>query len=175
MTPLVELQTKRLRLIALDRENLRLSLEDAQSMERNLGLNRGSRVEDEGIETAVRQMLAVVVEDEARYLWSTHWQVVLREQNRIVGGLCFKGPPNEAGEVEIGYGTSSAYRRRGLMTEAVQELVRWAFGQPLVLSIVAETDRDNFGSHRVLRKCGFAPCGDGGQFLWWKIRRSAAD
>ena len=114
-----ELPTPRLRLIALDIENLRLSLYNRPQMEKNLGLEASQGMLEGELREAVEQMLCGAVRDEAGYLWHTHWQVVLQSQRRIIGGLCFKGPPNDRGEVEVGYGIIAEYEGRGYMSEAL--------------------------------------------------------
>jgi RimJ/RimL family protein N-acetyltransferase len=70
-----------------------------------------------------------------------------------IGGIGFKSAPNELGEVEIGYGIAHSYQDRGVASEAVAALCDFARrGAKFVL---AETDRDNPASQRVLEKCGF--------------------
>ena len=57
--------------------------------------------------------------------WS--WLPVLRETNELVGSCGFKGKPNAAGEVEIGYEIAAAHRQKGLGTEAALALRDLAF------------------------------------------------
>ncbi len=165
---MLELQTARLRLIALDAENLRLSLEDPQQMADNLGLQRCSSAPQGELRAAVEQMLAGVLRDAANYLWYTHWQIVLKEQNDIIGGLCFKGPPGTEGQVEIGYGIEPPYQGKGYMGESLAAILRWALEQPGVSAVVAETSKANVASHAVLRKAGFAPYRETHDCLWWR-------
>ena len=164
-----ELQTERLRLIALDAENLRLSLENPQRMVDNLGLQRYTSAPQGELRAAVEQMLAGVLRDEANYLWYTHWQIVLKEQNDIIGGFCFKGPPGAKGQVEIGYGIEPSHQGKGYMSESLAEILRWALAQPGVSAVVAETSKSNAASHAVLRKVGFAPYREAPDCLWWRI------
>ena len=166
-----ELQTKRLRLIALDVENLRLSLEDPRQMEKNLGLQTDTAVLEGEVRVAVEQMLAGVSMDEVNYLWYTHWQIVLKEENRSIGGFCFKGPPSETGEVEVGYGIEPEYQGKGYMSEALEEIIRWALEQPGVTAVVSETGKSNIASQRVLQKAGFAQYRETEGHLWWRICR----
>ena len=166
-----ELHTKRLRLVALDLENLRLELEEPEKMERNLGLRTGHAVLEGELREAVEKMLERVVVDQANYLWNTDWKIVLKEENRIIGGLCFKGPPNESHEAEIGYGIYPEYQRKGYMTEALQEIARWTFQHPQIVAILAETEKSNIPSQRVLEKIGFTKGRETELFLWWKLER----
>lgn len=56
---------------------------------------------------------------------------------------------------ELGYWLSEAHWGRGVMTEAVRQLCREAFGRFDILRIYAEPFADNPGSRRVLEKAGF--------------------
>ncbi len=164
-----ELETKRLRLIPLDAENLRLSLDGPQQLGENLGLQVSGAVMDSEMRSAVQQMLAGVLEDSENWLWHTHWQIALKAERRIVGGACFKGPADEHGEVEIGYGIDEAYRGHGYMTEALREMVRWALAQPRVLAVVSETAKSNTASQRVLQRAGFAQHKESSEYVGWRI------
>jgi ribosomal-protein-alanine N-acetyltransferase len=76
----------------------------------------------------------------------------------LIGNGGFKGEPRE-GTVEIGYSIIPAFQRRGYASEAVEALVLWAFDDPRVSRVVAETFPDLAGSLGVLRKAGFRKCG----------------
>ncbi len=167
--PLFVLHTKRLRLIALDADNLRLSLDDPELLERNLGLRTGHAVVAGDVRDAVKQMLAGVLRNGHAYLWYTHWIIVLNQHEVVAGGLCFKGPPDSSGEVEIGYGMNAECQDRGLMTEALHAVCRWALEQPGVSAILAETDKPNLPSQRVLKKCGFVRLREIESMRWWRL------
>ena len=56
----------------------------------------------------------------------------------------------------LGYAMSESYWGKGLMTEAAQAVLRFAFG-PMALDLVsAYCYPHNLRSKRVLEKCGFA-------------------
>ncbi len=81
----------------------------------------------------------------------------------------FIGPPSE-GEVKIGYSVLPQFQGRGYATEMVGALVRWAFAQPDVAHIAAETEWANPASVAVLAKLGFTAAGpsvdpDGTRFV----------
>ena len=67
----------------------------------------------------------------------------------------FKGPPQD-GTVEIGYSVLPRFQGQGYATEMVRGLVDWAFRQPGVARIAAETTADNLPSMRLLRRLGFS-------------------
>jgi len=72
----------------------------------------------------------------------------------------FKGPPNEAGEVELGYLTFAAHQGRGHACAIAAFLVSVArdAGVP---AIIAHTLPETNASTRVLEKTGFVRDGDG--------------
>ncbi len=88
------------------------------------------------------------------WAWYTNWRILWKSENVCVGSACFMGQPDARGVVEIGYGTHTAYRNRGFMTEAVGAMLRWALDQPRVSQVIAESERENVASHRVLEKNG---------------------
>jgi RimJ/RimL family protein N-acetyltransferase len=96
-------------------------------------------------------------------------QVRRLEGNIAIGGAGFKGRPDEAGEVEIGYGLAPSARRAGYATEAVGALIDLARVSG-VRAVVAETTADNVASQRVLRKHGFeVVAGEDAAQWWWRL------
>ena len=102
--------------------------------------------------------------------------IIHRADGRLIGDGGFKGRPNGRGEVEIGYAIIEAYRRQGYATEAAAALIDWAFRQPEVYAVIAETLPDGFHSQKVLRKLGMVFAGeyrhpDDGPILRWRLER----
>ena len=85
------------------------------------------------------------------------WIVVLKKTRAVIGDICFKGEPNDKGEIEIGYETYLPYRRQGYMTEAVGVILQWAMKEKAVKSIFAEAESSNLGSLKILEKNNFMP------------------
>jgi RimJ/RimL family protein N-acetyltransferase len=171
---MLELQTERLRLLALNPGELDELVQNAAALERRLGLEPGIP-RDPLLERELWLTQLILLEKIERspraYLWNTQRLIVVKAENRRVGGFCFKGPPNQAGEVEIGYGTDPADQRQGYMTEAVAEAARWALSRPRVKAVIAETHKDNVPSHRVLEKNGFTRYRETELFYYWKLTR----
>ena len=162
------LETERLKLIPLDVQNFKWSIEDRRKMESNLGVEITDTELEEPVKKAMRTSLKMVLENKKDYLWFTSWEIVLKKENRIIGGLCFKGSPNEKGRVEIGYGMQDKYRCKGYMTEAVKELINWAFSFNNVTEVIAETEKDNLSSYRVLEKAGMEKYEENEKMFWWR-------
>jgi len=90
------------------------------------------------------------------------WYAVLRDGlaagSVLVGGGGFLGPPKD-GAVQVGYSVLPDFQRRGYATEIVRGLATWAFVQPGVEVIAAETEWVNPASVRVLERNGFRAAG----------------
>jgi len=90
------------------------------------------------------------------------WYAVLRDGlaagSVLVGGGGFLGPPKD-GTVQMGYSVLPDFQRRGYATEIVRGLATWAFVQPGVEVIAAETEWVNPASVRVLERNGFRATG----------------
>jgi len=61
----------------------------------------------------------------------------------------------EASEVELGYVVAPAARGRGVATEILRRLTRWAFDEAGALRIVLHIDVENPASERVAEHCGY--------------------
>ncbi len=167
----MELYTERLRIISLSLEHFRLLLDGMEKMEAALNLTLSGERLDENTRNAMNTLYTKALENSGNYMWYTSWQIILRNENIAVGSACFKGAPCISGEVEIGYGLHEKYRGSGYMSEAVQEIACWALEQEGVFRVIAETEKDNFPSHRVLRSCGFGMYEETGEgLLWYKAR-----
>lgn len=103
-------------------------------------------------------------------MWYMLKQIVLVTENKIIGGICFKGAPNENCEVEIGYGLDDkSYWNNGYMTEAINEILKWALSQYGISVVIAETDKENISSQRVLEKVIMIKYKETSKELWWRI------
>jgi [ribosomal protein S5]-alanine N-acetyltransferase len=95
---------------------------------------------------------------------------------RLIGLVGYKGRPDAAGMVEIGYSLSTRYRLRGLATEAARSLVNHAFTHQEVRKVQAHTLPERNGSVRVLEKLGMKYVGtvvdpDDGEVWHWSLDR----
>ncbi len=116
----------------------------------------------------LRQSLQTLDELGCDAWWLTNWPIVEITQSTVIGGITFKGPPDQHGEVEIGYGIADVYHNNGYMTECIQTLVFWALQQHGVTAVTAETAKDNMASEVVLRKNGFEHVRDTEEFRYWR-------
>ncbi len=114
---------------------------------------------DAEMRQAYTEMLQGCIAEPQNRLWYAVWLMELKDcPGKIIGDFCFKGLPPD-GMIEIGYGLRDGCCGKGYMTEAVKAITAWAFSQPGVTRIEAETTPENIASQKVLAACGFAPTG----------------
>jgi ribosomal-protein-alanine N-acetyltransferase len=165
------LETPRLRIIPLTLEQLQQYILADNSLETSLQVQESFRTISPDLQEALEQTILPNVADTSKnYLFATLWTIILKEENRIVGDLCFVGEPNADGEIEIGYGTYEGYRQRGFMTEAVGGMIGWAEKQPHVRAMIASTEKNNRASSSVLEKNNFAQSGETDTLLHWRLQ-----
>ena len=167
----MELTTKRLRICPLTGSQLRQLLDDAGLLAKDLGLRASLRPLDSDTQTAMEWLYREGTAHPDSRLWFANWQIIHQSGQLAVGSACFKGPPDALGWVEVGYGIEPEHQRQGYMTEALDALCRWAFAHPQVRAVVAETQRDNAASYRVLQKCGFAQVDETELLFRWKLSK----
>ena len=73
----------------------------------------------------------------------------------LAGTLGYRGPPDAAGAVEIGYSVVAERHRRGFASAGVALLVARAFADPRMTLVAAHTLVDGLASQGVLSKAGF--------------------
>lgn len=96
--------------------------------------------------------------------WHMYWIVLRGDHGRIlIGTSGFKGRPSGDGTVEIGYGLVPDHMRKGYATETVRALLAFAFADPRVIRVIAETLPDLVASQGVLAKTGFTFIGEGSE------------
>ena len=168
---MLELNTERLRIVALDVENYGLFLYEHGQMLRNLGVTVTTEDIDENFAKMFVESYKQAKKDPINYVWYTNWQIILKSKNLIIGGLCFKGHPDENGYVEIGYGMDPNYLNNGYMTETLNVVINWALAHEAVKGVIAETEKDNIPSQKVLAKNGMEKYKETNDCYWWLINK----
>ena len=162
------IETENLQLIPCGPSHLATVLED----KKGLGPMLGVSVPDDWpvFPGAIPHIYEKLRSDPSAFGWWSYLFVHV-EDGTLAGDGGFKGPPDEANEVEIGYTMVPEYRGRGLATEAARGLVGWAFSHPEVASVRAETLPDGHDSIRVLEKLGMRFAGATDRVLRWRLER----
>jgi RimJ/RimL family protein N-acetyltransferase len=130
----------------------------------------------EGFPEALPVLRAEYEKDPQAHRWGALF-FVDSTAGALVGFGGFKGPPSPASAVELGYAIAPAHRGRGLATDAVDQMVRRAFSDPLVLAVHAHTLGETSASTRVLEKSGFEKIveltdPDEGPVWQWRLQRA---
>ena len=173
---MTERSTKRLRLLALTRAQMRSLLETPEELERELNL----RIAREMITEPVRRAGAIKIgrlaqAQDQEYEWLTYWLMIVPEEAQGVGLIGYKGAPDADGMVEVGYGIAHTVQGRGYATEALQGMLAWAFEDPRTRTVMADVLRTNPASSRVLEKVGMQTVGETEEALLWRMSRARWD
>jgi RimJ/RimL family protein N-acetyltransferase len=162
-------ETSRIKIIPLSLEQLRLYLLEDLSFEKESGLELYKQPVPPPLRVALEErIIPKLLAFPRHHLFYTQWNVVDKLINTAVAGIVFKGPPDHAGAVEIGYGTLPGFTGKGYMKETVQLMCQWAFEQEGVKKVTADTSRDNIASQKILESNGFVRAGEDEEFLKWE-------
>ena len=140
------IETKRLKIYPASRDQMEAAIAAETDIE---------------MKKAYTEMLEGCLKYPGQWDWYAMWMIEQKDGTHI-GDLCFKGL-NADGTAEIGYGILDEFQGQGYATEAVEAALDWAFRNPNVTAIEAETDPENTASQRVLAKCGFTANGKTGE------------
>lgn len=165
------LETMRLKIIPLTKEQFRLLLNGVSKLEEDMNLASSGKLLNADTQQAMEMLYKESLLHPHNYFWYTNWQIILKSENKAIGSMCFMKEPNCNGQVEIGYGINDDYRNNGYMTEAVICIYQWAFLQEDVSQIIAETEIDNYSSQKVLEKSGMIKHMHRDNSIWWKINK----
>jgi len=153
------IETLRLKIFPLKYTELLKYKDSKNKLEEQFGLKKSKwKHSEEVIEMFEKRMLPRFEKDKRNYLFNSVWLIIDKKQNVIVGDFGIKGRPvmNEGkNEIEIGYGTRTEYLNKGYMTEAIGGFVKWISERKDVDIIIAETEKNNIASIKVLEKNGF--------------------
>ena len=99
------------------------------------------------------------------------WMVINKSTNTLVGGVGFKGLPNEQGDIDIGYGIIESETQKGYAKEATLGLIEWAFRQTGVKAITASCSKKNLASQQILTFLKFDKVGEDQEMVYWKLMK----
>ena len=99
------------------------------------------------------------------------WLVVEKNNNQIIGSVGYIGKPDNEGHVEIGFGIIPSKRGKGFCRESVEALLKWGLSHNEVNCIIAQCDKSNIASRKILEKVGFECIGEKDDLLRWKLEK----
>ena len=86
---------------------------------------------------------------------SLYWAITLSDKNILVGTICLFGFSDENGKCEIGYELLPNFQGQGIMKEAAEKVINYAFNTIKVKKIEAFLHRDNQRSIKLLDRFSF--------------------
>lgn len=86
---------------------------------------------------------------------SVYWAITLGDRNLLVGTICLFSFSDEDGKCEIGYELLTNFQGQGIMKEAAEKVIDYAFNTIKVQKIEAIFHRDNQRSVNLLEKLLF--------------------
>jgi RimJ/RimL family protein N-acetyltransferase len=163
------IQTARLDIRPLNRQELELYLAEDNLFEQAQQLCTGNRQLNEELKNLIKQyyLPALLTVKPEHHPYYTVWIAIDRRLQQVVAEFGFKGAPVNR-TVEIGYDTFPAFRRQGYITEVVRGAIQWLRISEEVDILTAETLHSNIASVKVLEKCGFAYSHREKTLLYWK-------
>lgn len=162
--PLRVIESRRMTLVAATPELVSADLAGREALAEGLGAEVPYRWPPELYDNMAMRFTLQQLRDPSEHGWSLWYLLSNRENPPQVIGICgFKGKPDRAGSVEIGYSVLRQFRFQGYATEAVARLVAWAFSHQNVVEVTAETLPHLRQSIRVMEKNAFVFQGPGSE------------
>ena len=109
----------------------------------------------ETLEKATQELLAFCIKpfEENKGI---RWGIVLKDETELIGTIGYHQWLKTGGyHARVGYDLTAAHRRRGIMTEALETVLRYGFEMMRLNKVEACTDTRNVASIRLLQKLGF--------------------
>jgi ribosomal-protein-alanine N-acetyltransferase len=167
---MLQIETARLRLIPCSVAAAQAASADRAGLAAALGMRVPADWPGEDLRDFLPVYGQIVSAEAAEAGWGI-WLALHPAEQSLIGDIGFKGPPDSAGRVEIGYSILPAFRRQGYASEAARALVGWALAQPDVRRVAAECLDDNRASIRVLEHAGLQLLGRDDNGLQWERSR----
>lgn len=167
---MADLKTKRLRMVSWNKELALAAIEDKSRLSQLLDLEVPNDFPSQPVREFVLPMtLKDLEQDPSIGQWSG---MIAHVSNAIlIGSMGFKSPPDQLGNVEIGYDIIPEYQGHGYATEMAQALIEWAFHQPNVNRVTSECLVTNVPSIRVLEKIGMKRLYQTEEMIYWEMHK----
>jgi len=93
---------------------------------------------------------------------SVYWAISFSDKNLLLGTICLFGFSDEDEKCEIGYELLTEYQGQGVMKEALEKVIDYAFNTIKVQNIEAFFHKDNEASKKLLDKLSFTNANEPG-------------
>ena len=85
-----------------------------------------------------------------------YFAIARKSDNKMIGSVGVSGVNRSHNRIEASYDLAKEYWGKGIMTKALNAVLKYAFSELKFNRIEAYAMPDNIGSQKVLEKCGFA-------------------
>lgn len=145
-TPFPILTTERLTLrqLVINDEQEIFTLRSDSEINKYLDRQISNTIDD------ARNFINKIIENDSLY-----WAITLSDKNILVGTICLFGFSDENYKCEIGYELLTNFQGQGIMKEALEKVIHYAFNTIKVKKIEAFMHRDNLSSIKLLEKFSF--------------------
>lgn len=159
------IKTDRLMLITFTAEMMLAAI----SNERELEQAAGYQVIDDYPSDDYKEILPFKLQRYRQYPEENEWEglIVHQQDQMIMGDMGFRRSTDNPEELELGYSIVPAYQGHGYATEMAQAIISWGLTQAGVKTIIANCDKDNQASIRVLEKAGLKKLGEQEHKIRW--------
>jgi [ribosomal protein S5]-alanine N-acetyltransferase len=153
-TPFPNLSTERLTLRQMKREdeNEIFNLRSDERVLQFIDIPKAVTVED--ARKFIEKINKSIPENE-----SIMWAITLKDDDKLIGTICFWNIATGAMKAEIGYMLHPEFQGKGIMQEAVIKVIDYGFKTMRLNTIVADLDPKNSPSLKILEKNGFVYTG----------------
>jgi hypothetical protein len=170
----MRIQTERLVLISCDQQLLRKLIYNTGEFGKLLDIKIPDKFSEFGLSPL--QYSLDKLTDATEIGWWTYLPIHV-EAGMLIGTCGYKGKPDKAGMVEIGYEVIEALRNKGYGREIASALIKNAFRYDDVTCVRAHTLAEENASVKILKSCNlkFISCfedPDDGQLWRWEIQKS---
>lgn len=84
------------------------------------------------------------------------WAIQHKQSNKVIGTMSIWNIDSEQKSAELGYGIIPDYQGKGLMKEALLNIVDYGFNVMNLKELYAYTEENNIKSIKLLERCNFA-------------------
>jgi ribosomal-protein-alanine N-acetyltransferase len=144
------LETKRLNLVEMKMEDANALFKMRSNPEFTKFLSADPYQEIEEAEKVIQKNLDAFQQKEA-----ISWKIALKGKEDLIGYIGFWRLDKANFRGEVGFGLAKEERQKGLMTEALKEILNYGFKQLNFHTVMADTDPLNKASNTLLEKIGF--------------------